>query len=74
MKSALKLAHEYEWQTAQEYFDYIVDSFINGQYTQVRNLYNAMNSDSKFEFIYYLVHESGHSDAQKLHTYIKGNC
>lgn len=50
-KSALALAKEYDWNTEYQYFEYIVNSLINRNRDQVRNLFNAMNKDSKSEFL-----------------------
>ena len=50
-KTAEKLALEYNWNTKEEYFDYIIESRINGQTQQVRSLFNAMTADDRREFL-----------------------
>jgi len=50
-KSAETLAKTYGWSTGEEYYDYIVESLINGQRRQVRNLFKEMNSECKREFL-----------------------
>jgi len=45
------LAKEYEFKHEYEYYDYIVDSLINGQRQQVRDLFNQMHNDDKQYFL-----------------------
>ncbi len=52
--NATELAKEYDWDTENQYFDYIIESKVNGQNGQVRSLYNAMEESSKQRFINYL--------------------
>lgn len=49
--SAEDLSKEYEFGTAEELYNYIVDSLINGQRLQVRNIFEQLNSYSKKEFL-----------------------
>lgn len=51
MKYAIDLAKEYNFSTESEYFDYIIESLINGQRTQVKALFNAMHSGDKENFL-----------------------
>ena len=50
-KYAIDLAKDYDFKTEDEYFNYIVDSLINGQRQQVKDLFNAMHNDSKRHFL-----------------------
>ena len=50
-KHAEDLAKEYEWEYPSQYFEYIVESLINGQRQQVRDLFNEMSPDSKDVFL-----------------------
>ena len=50
-KHAEDLAKEYEWEYPSQYFEYIVESLINGQRQQVRDLFNEMSPDSKEVFL-----------------------
>lgn len=50
-KYAEDLAKEYEFKNAEEYYQYIVDSLINGQTSQVRSLFNQMKPDSQQDFL-----------------------
>ena len=60
-KDAKDLAKDYEFESAYEYFEYIVDSLINGQRQQVRNLFNQMSDFSKRTFLNdFLNDDSGH--------------
>ena len=55
IKKAISLAKAYGWATDVEYFDYIIDSKINGQLSQAAELYKQMDRDSKATFRNYLV-------------------
>lgn len=50
-KYAEDLAKDFDFTTEQEYFDYIVESLVNGQRQQVRSLFNKMHKDSQQEFL-----------------------
>ena len=55
MKKLLKtLAKELEFTQEIEYFDYCIDSHINGNFSQCRELFNAMRKEDKKAFINYL--------------------
>ena len=49
-----QLAKEYDFNHPTDYFNYIVESNINGQFEQVKNLFDAMTSNSKREFMTYI--------------------
>ena len=51
MKYAEDLAKDYDFQTESEYFDYIIESMVNGQRQQVRDLFNAMHNEDKQKFL-----------------------
>ena len=51
MKYAVNLAKDYDFQGEDEYFDYIIDSMINGQRKQVRDLFNKMENSDKQNFL-----------------------
>ena len=53
-KKLITLAKELDFTTETEYFDYLIESYINGQFTQCRNLFNAMKKEDKKEFIKYV--------------------
>ena len=42
-KKLLTLAKELEFTTEQEYFEYLIDSYINGCFSQCKNLFNEMS-------------------------------
>ena len=50
-KYAEDLAKDYDFETRDDYFNYIVDSLVNGQRQQVRNLFNQMKSEDQREFL-----------------------
>ena len=39
----LQKAKEHDFNTVNEFFSYLIESKINGQRTQVRNLYNELD-------------------------------
>ena len=45
------LAKAYDLETAQELYDYITDSLINGNRNQVKNIFNELSDASKKEFL-----------------------
>ena len=53
-KKLINLAKELDFETEIEYFDYIINSYINGQKTQTRALYKAMKEVDKLEFLVYV--------------------
>jgi len=53
-KKLITLAKELDFTTETEYFDYLIESYINGQFTQCRNLFNAMKKEDKKGFIKYV--------------------
>jgi len=53
-KKTITLAKELEFNTENEYFDYMIDSHVNGNFTQCRNLFNAMKKEDRKIFIMYI--------------------
>lgn len=52
-KKLITLAKELDFKTEHEYFDYMIDSYINGQFGQCRNLFYALRKEDKKAFIRY---------------------
>jgi len=50
----LTLAKRLDFTTETEYFDYCMDSYINGQFDQCRNLFKAMTKADRKQFLQYL--------------------
>jgi len=51
-KRAETLAKDHELgTTAKDFYQYIIDSLINGQRQQVRSLFNEMHKDNKQDFL-----------------------
>lgn len=50
--------------TKKDYYNYIVESLINGQRQQVRSLFNAMHKDSQQDFLLSLSN-SGYENSVK---------
>jgi len=49
-KKLINLAKEHDFETEEQYLDYILESEINGQQQQVRELYKAMSYDDRNYF------------------------
>lgn len=65
-KYAETLAREYDFETKEQYFDYIVESLINGNRDQVRGLFNQMKKSDQHEFLIdYLKHDGGYQTSCK---------
>jgi hypothetical protein len=47
----IKTLKSYELNNIEEYFNYIIDSIINGQKKQAKTLINKLSKDQKKEFI-----------------------
>ncbi len=41
-------------ETLEDYFDYIIESKVNGQRTQARELFNELSKEQKKEFFNYV--------------------
>lgn len=50
-KRAHTLAKEYDFNSEHEFYDYIVNSLINGNRQQVKELFNSMHKDSQQDFL-----------------------
>ena len=53
-KSLKTLCRVYEFENEYEYFDYIIESLINGNRTQCRELFNDLREDDKKSCIRYI--------------------
>ena len=62
------LAKEYGWEYPADYYNYIVDSLINGQRSQVRSLFNRMHDDDKQNFLINFLEDdnSWHTSTRKI--------
>ena len=54
MKALIKLAKELDFDNEVEYFDYCIDSHINGNFTQCKRLFKDMKKEDRKLFISYL--------------------
>ncbi len=52
-KKLITLAREMERETESEYFDYMVDTYFNGQFSQCRRLFNEMKKSDQKAFVTY---------------------
>ena len=68
-KYAETLAREYERETKEDYFELIVESALNGQWSQVKNLFNAMHNYSKQEFLIDYLNEG-----YTIHRSVRNTC
>ena len=58
-KYAETLSKEYDFETKEDYYNYIVESLINGNRSQVRNLFNQMKGCDQQEFLNNYLEEDG---------------
>ena len=66
---ASQLARELDMETSEDYFEYIVDSLINGQRQQVKDLFNRLpDTDQEYFLINWL------EDDSSYHTSTKNIC
>ncbi len=49
-----KLLQTYNFTTINDYYNYIVESDINGQFIQVKSLIESLNRPQKIDFVKYL--------------------
>jgi len=49
-----KTLKDYEFKTIEDYFNYIVDSQLNGNHSQVKDLFKKLDSGQKKTFFNYL--------------------
>ena len=65
---------DYNFSTINCYFEYIVESFINGQFSQVRDLHNKLSSKQKVEFREHCFQLGNYSDDPYMNTlsYVNG--
>ena len=49
-----KTLKDYEFETIEDYFDYIVESQINGNHSQVKDLFKKLDSGQKKTFFNWL--------------------
>lgn len=52
-KKLITLAKELDFKTEHEYYDYMIETHINGQFTQCRNLFDAMKKEDQKSFLVY---------------------
>lgn len=73
-KSVLSLAKALEMRTEGEYFGYICDSYINGNKSQCRELFNDMKESDQKRFLRALKDDDyiciGHELSQKIFDFL----
>ena len=50
----ITLAKQLDFESEYEYFDYCINSHVNGNFNQCKDLFNAMTKKDKKEFITYV--------------------
>lgn len=61
---------DYKFRTIEDYFEYIDDSRINGQFSQVKSLFKALSEKQKEDCLSYLELYFGHITID----YLKEEC
>ncbi len=62
----IKLAKKLDFETEEQYFDYCIDSHINGNFSQCERLFKDMTKQDKKRLISYL-QETSHKDIEKFY-------
>jgi hypothetical protein len=57
-KKLITLAKELDFTTEQEYFEYMIDSYVNGCFSQCKNLFNEMSKADQKQFLLYMRNEN----------------
>lgn len=52
-KKLITLAREMEKETEVEYFDYLIDTYIIGNFSQCKRLFNEMKKSDQKDFLTY---------------------
>ncbi len=60
-KKLITLAKEYDFNTELEYFNYIIESIVNGQRKQARELINKMQKKDKKEALQHFAQLEGNT-------------
>ena len=69
-----KILKTYEFDNIEDYFQYILDSQINGNFSQVNDLYNDLSESQKKTFILYCNSEQGKFYGEGLVNKCLANC
>ena len=62
---------DYQFETIDVYFEYIVESKINGNYSQVRKLIKALNKSQRINLVSWLLYSEHFADQADLHHVLK---
>jgi hypothetical protein len=60
-KSLARLAHELDFETGHDYFEYCLSSYINGNFNQCKELFKAMIKNDQKAFLRYMNGEAQHN-------------
>lgn len=60
------LAKKLDFSTEYEYFDYCIDSYINGNFSQCKNLFKAMTKKDKNNLLIYISNDIEHKDKTEI--------
>ena len=63
----ITLAKRLDFTTENEYFDYCLDSYTNGNYSQCKNLFRAMTKNQKKQLINYLKQDVEWMEAEQFY-------
>lgn len=62
----LNLAKSYDFETETDYFDYLINSHINGNFTQCKDLFKKLTKDQKKQALNYI---SGCYDDKTIYNF-----
>lgn len=52
-RKQVKIYKDLDFNSLEEYYQYIINSLINGNFSQVKNLYKALNKENKKLFYFW---------------------
>lgn len=67
MKKALTLAKELDFKTVEQYFEYCIESYINGNKEQCKKLFFDMKQEDKKLLLKYIIANYNYCDWYKFY-------
>lgn len=64
-----KILKDYQLNTIEAYFEMVVDSQVNGQFSQVRQQVELMAFRQQLDFLEWLIRKINHGDDEMLNYY-----
>ena len=65
----ITLAKKLDFTTEEDYFNYCRDSYVNGNFSQCKDLFKAMTREDRKRLVYYLRTDEKESVDQKAYEF-----